>query len=286
MLSTKSDQKTFKCDPLLWDHPKTWPHDPIGYVFLARAFHKIGSAMFNERWVDDFADLEPEDPDEDSEDPKDDCDDKTWDQYERACDQAKSEFQNMRGSVVRKIAEQCEAGNLVTALRAKPGGEMITLEKHLWNTETFWSRFSRCDMSPKHPFSDADRVERQCWIFITQDSFDRYLATHLVRASAPQLSAAAQYANPAPSLTEGASVGAQPTTIKPRPSRLPGSGSWRKADQPLLQEMQRLIDKGTAKSPHDAARRLADKAEGAGTLDSKQSRLGKGYRKLFLAGEK
>jgi hypothetical protein len=177
MLSAKSDQNTFECDSLLWDHPEKWPQGPVGYVFLARAFHEIGSAMFNERWVDDSADLEPEDPDERSEDPKDDCDDTTWDQYERACDQAKSEFRTMRASVARMIAEECETGNLVTALRSKSGGKMVTLESFYWNTENFWSRFSRCDMSQTHPFPDAARrVQRDCWLFVTQHTLDQLLA--------------------------------------------------------------------------------------------------------------
>jgi hypothetical protein len=50
--------------------------------------------------------------------------------------------------------------------------------------------------------------------------------------------------------------------------------------------MHRLIEEGSAKSPHDAAGQLAENAKGAGTVDSKQSRLEKAYRKQFSAGEK
>ena len=60
-----------------------------------------------------------------------------------------------------------------------------------------------------------------------------------------------------------------------------GSGSWQVADELLLDEMDNMIKTGRAKSPNDAARILADRASGSGTLASKQSRLAVRYRKKF-----
>ena len=34
-----------------WARPHTWPRDPHGYVFLARAVEEIGRAMFGEEWT-------------------------------------------------------------------------------------------------------------------------------------------------------------------------------------------------------------------------------------------
>jgi len=34
-----------------WASPHTWPHDPHGYVFLARAIEEIGQAMFGQDWT-------------------------------------------------------------------------------------------------------------------------------------------------------------------------------------------------------------------------------------------
>jgi len=66
-----------------------------------------------------------------------------------------------------------------------------------------------------------------------------------------------------------------------RRGRPPGSGTWEKADEPLLEAMRLLIERGSAKSPEDAARKLVHRAEGAGTPTSKQTRLAKRYRKQF-----
>ena len=33
-----------------WRMPSEWPHDPPGYVFLARAFGEIGKAKFGDKW--------------------------------------------------------------------------------------------------------------------------------------------------------------------------------------------------------------------------------------------
>ena len=60
-----------------------------------------------------------------------------------------------------------------------------------------------------------------------------------------------------------------------------GSGAWRIADQKLIMRMHRLLKSGSASSVNDAARQLAKEARGGGTETSRQSRLAKGYRKLF-----
>jgi hypothetical protein len=60
-----------------------------------------------------------------------------------------------------------------------------------------------------------------------------------------------------------------------------GSGSWQDADQALILKMHRLFKSGAAKSANDAARVVSSEAPGAGTPESKQSRLAKRYRRSF-----
>jgi hypothetical protein len=63
-----------------------------------------------------------------------------------------------------------------------------------------------------------------------------------------------------------------------RRGRKPGSGSWENEDRPFLQEMNRLIESGSAKSPEDAAGQVAKSARGA-SFESTRTRLAKRYRK-------
>jgi hypothetical protein len=52
------------------------------------------------------------------------------------------------------------------------------------------------------------------------------------------------------------------------------------ADAPLLDKMRELIVGGKAFSPHGAALKVADKASGNGTVESKATRLSRRYRQL------
>jgi hypothetical protein len=144
---------------------------------LARAFHAIGHAVFPDAWVESRDDNEPDEPEE----PDDNCDAETegryelaYENWERACAQAEIDFENMWDSIARKIAEACQAGTLVSATRAKEGGQMIQLDADYWNTENFAVRFRRCDISLTNPFAKS-RFDRSHWIYVTHDSLDRYL---------------------------------------------------------------------------------------------------------------
>jgi hypothetical protein len=126
MLPDKTGSQPLEREYPFWDHPEQWPHDPPGYVFLARGCHEVGRAMFGAKWAESWG--EPGEP-------PDDCDLATWDQYERECDEFQKAFVAMRAKVVRMIAEQCAKGILVAAVRPKAGGEMVRLEQHLWNLD-------------------------------------------------------------------------------------------------------------------------------------------------------
>lgn len=68
------------------------------------------------------------------------------------------------------------------------------------------------------------------------------------------------------------------SSMKRRPGRSPGSGSYSKADVPLLAEMEQLIADSKAMSVRAAAQLVAGMAFGAGSFESKVSRLAKAYR--------
>jgi hypothetical protein len=173
----------------------------------------------------------------------------------------KQKFENIHASIARTIAEQSELGSLGTALRHEAGGQMNALEPYVWNTENVGTRFFRCQMSLSQPFQDPARVhfETLYWIYVTRESLDRYIGGG---------SPAEPAANP-PKM-------GQP---KDRSSRQPGTGTY--ADEPLLEEMHRLIQSCDAKSPNDAARQLAHAAKGSSEESSRQTRLAKKYRKKY-----
>jgi hypothetical protein len=259
MQSERPTLSAIKFDPQFWRHPERWPHDPLNYVFLARAFQQIGRARYGDEWTDLY--IEPEEPPYD-------CDEAADEQYDRDCEEAELKFENMHASIARAIVEQSELGKLVTALRHRAGGRMNALDPDFWNTEYFGPRFFRCQMSLDQPFEDPARVSvGSCyWIYVTRASLDCY-----IRGGSP----------PMPALNPPEMGQSKP---KGRSGRRPGTGSWAVADGPLREEMHRLITDGVAKSPNDAAGRLAKQAQGGGTLESKQTRLAKAYRKRYLSG--
>lgn len=73
-------------------------------------------------------------------------------------------------------------------------------------------------------------------------------------------------------------------TKKPR-GRPPGSGGFRRADEPLLQEMRRLVTQGVAMSGTDAARIVSPRAKGA-SAEAAYDRLRKRYQELEDNGGK
>jgi predicted DNA-binding transcriptional regulator AlpA len=71
---------------------------------------------------------------------------------------------------------------------------------------------------------------------------------------------------------------ATPIAEKRPRGRRKGQGSFEPLDLPLLKEMKGLISSEAAASPEEAARLLAPKAHGAGSLESRTERLAKRFR--------
>jgi len=134
---------------------ETWPHDPAGYVFLARAVDEIGKAMFGVHWTG-----------------------KEW-TTPLAPDMDPSLV--ARGAAVQQeIATLCETGKLVFGLRPISGGAIIDGPPDLWNTEPryFQSRFYKCQMNAEDPSRDVAVSPRNSWIFIKRDTLIKQLAGH------------------------------------------------------------------------------------------------------------
>ena len=70
----------------------------------------------------------------------------------------------------------------------------------------------------------------------------------------------------------------KPSKIRHRLGRKKGSGSLAALDKPLLEEMEKMISEGSVVSEWAAALKMAPKATGSGTIESKARRLARHYR--------
>jgi hypothetical protein len=242
-----------------WVIRKDWPGDTASHVFLGNAVNEIGKALFGSDWTgaEPATELMP----------------LSNRQRERGCfgekvakdraakRPAMERFSRVKATIIRLA----ETEHLTTALRPKLGGDPVAIHRSLWNSERLSVRFDRCQMNPRDPFGVGVAGDGYCWIFVTRESLRQCLA-----ALAPQLGSAAESLEP-----ESTSKAAAP---KKSPGRKKGDGSYAKLDLPILDEMKELISSHRAASPEEAARLLAEKAHGAGSVESKAERLAKRYR--------
>jgi hypothetical protein len=200
-----------------WAKRSAWPHDPAGYVFLARALDEIGRAKFGNEWtgkesITESVSLLPLIPELARPYEKE--------QAHKALVTKRPEFQRQPvrygrygpakimftseewaaaratvqhehdtrlpalqrlAAVQKEIVKRCEAGELVSAIRPVAGGAMREVPRDWWNTEKWHSRFVMCQLNPRKPFELGIAGDNYCWIFVTRQSLDAYLRS---RASA------------------------------------------------------------------------------------------------------
>jgi hypothetical protein len=150
--------------PNFWARPHAWPRDPTGYVFLARAVHAIGQARFGAEWTGVEVTTEFAKP-----------------LSRLATQEARRQYRAQRlinqrlKTVQQEIVTRCESGELVSAIRARAGGVMKVVPRTWWNTESLDNRFIMCQLSPSEPFGSAYAGDDFCWIFLTNESLQKYL---------------------------------------------------------------------------------------------------------------
>jgi hypothetical protein len=252
-----------------WRDPSRWPRDTASHVFLARAVHEMGKALFRAEWTggESCVELMQSIPVEGS-GRRQHSVKKLWAEIHSTITQDckdKGPALERFSKVQEQIIQLAESEELITALRATAGGDPIAIPRSWWNSERLSVRFDYCQMNPNRPFDSGIAGADYCWIFVTRESLRQCLA-----ALAPQPGSAAEALGP-----ESASKAVTP---KKSPGRKKGDGSFAELDRSILNEMEELISMHQAASPEAAARMLAGKAHGAGTPDSKAERLAKRYR--------
>jgi hypothetical protein len=217
-----------------WAKPQNWPHDPLGYVFLARAVANIGRAVFGDEWTgresstEGVRGLPPLRRSSTSDrlhaheilaqrDPEylrwraaeahshnattsmaevslsssttkqlppyytaEGWTSEWWSaartRMQREEDAQRPIFERL-ARVQREIVIRCESGELSSAIRPRPGGEMKPVPRNWWNTENWLYRFAFCQLHPTDPFGTDVSGERHCWIYLTEESLTKFVAT-------------------------------------------------------------------------------------------------------------
>ena len=142
-----------RTDTRFWSDPDKWPRDQPGYVFLARAFDEVGRAMFGQHWTGKECSTYP--------------------------------MPNIDPGLVARlmvvqeeIAKRCQSGELVLAIRPVLGGEMREAPASWWKTERvhYRNRFYGCQINPKDPFGGGLGSAIYCWLYVTRESLNKFLA--------------------------------------------------------------------------------------------------------------
>jgi hypothetical protein len=186
-----------------WRSLYSWPADPAGYVFLARAVERVGSAMFGSEWTGQEVmteykvlqqgpvlaprrlpisinaasrhsplSINPKGPVAQSSLAENDYE--TTRAIEEHNARALPALKRL-GATKREIVKRCESGELVSAARPTSGGVMMVLPASHWNTEHWDNRFIMCQMNPTRPFGTGFAGDNYCWIFVTAETLDRLL---------------------------------------------------------------------------------------------------------------
>jgi hypothetical protein len=135
-----------------WSNPKLWPFQPPDWIFLARAFDQIGSAMFGTYWTGSER-----------------VDSAGWD--------SDPGLIARRTAALQETAKRLQSKELIAGVRSPKGGEITEADPNWWNTEQdrIVSRLCWCQIDPKNPFGDALSGPNTFWIFIRRNSLEKFL---------------------------------------------------------------------------------------------------------------
>jgi hypothetical protein len=134
-----------------WSNPSAWPRDTSDWVFLARAFQKVGSAMFGQHWTGEET-------------------------------VAKSELDSDPGPVARRsvvlmeMIQRLQTGDFESGIRALKGGEIVSIDPTWWNTEPARARlrFIGCQLDQDAPFDGAVVGKRNSWIYVSKRTLTNF----------------------------------------------------------------------------------------------------------------
>jgi|GEM_PF-5066520 len=214
---TTRNDRIEESDRRFWRSAQLWPADPAEHIFLPRAIHKLGAAMFGRDWTGEEPGLDVIEPlmadksravfflrEFDSEYiAKRKATEAEWemqaspdqsrgpcpvapltrDEFLAAQEYVRSEIDSQRPALQRRddveleIVKRCESGELIATTRAIEGGPMKVVPKVAWNTDRWRYRFVLCQMNPSAPYERKFTSSQHCWVFVTDESLEKLLST-------------------------------------------------------------------------------------------------------------
>jgi hypothetical protein len=198
-----------------WSSPSSWPADPVGYVFLARAIGMVGRAMYPDEWTGAEVmapvltllprfehlglhrndrtrahDLLRRHRPEIAEVTQTSAyslglhgPTLSAEQWRVAAELSEAEVARVlpararMDAVKAEIVRRSEAGDLLTYSRPVKGGNVQDLPLSAWRTESLAPRFYQCQINPRDPFGTGIGGEHYCYIFVGKVSLDQALAS-------------------------------------------------------------------------------------------------------------
>lgn len=194
----------------IWDQEPTsnWPIDFGRYIFIGRAVHKVGRALFGHGWTE-AAPSQSQTP-EFRRKQRMTVDDlwhnwhiikallseeerapitkipyfnrppaisaEVWSIANRRLDEFKLPYQQYK-SVQSQMLEWFRSGAVRTGIRAHRGGDIVEAAPSLWNSEELSFRFDYGKLDSSKPFDPVENQssESLSWIFVEQESLDKII---------------------------------------------------------------------------------------------------------------
>jgi hypothetical protein len=143
---------------------QAWPNDPVGYTFLARAFTRIGAALFGSEWsgIEGACGV----PGEHGQRQLRARVALNRNQESDLWKAAESQFEELRAvterrdAAIRQIAIWAENAELPTAWRLVLGGRLSSIDPSCWSTDeiTLLQRLKVCQMYLDRPFEHVSEI--------------------------------------------------------------------------------------------------------------------------------
>ena len=169
-----------------WQRDLRWPIDPVGWVFLARAYHLIGEAKYGVLWTgkEPYAEkplaLERLDKEAAWLHPDEPIKQRQYVDSRLAAfseeDKATLLTLNRHFETCFLIAKYAESGDLSMGYRPTTGGKIHPLPAHAWGTskKVILLRFYVCRILPHNLYAEAMAGENDAQLFVHENSLKKF----------------------------------------------------------------------------------------------------------------